>query len=66
MSVVLTVIIVVALIALFAIIATWILSHFLGNGVVMPDLPEAEKQATLQGNVRLLSMASSARWHLKP
>lgn len=50
MSVVLTVIIVVALIALFAIIATWILSHFLGNGVVMPDLPEAEKQATLQGN----------------
>ena len=50
MSVVLTVIIVVALIALFAILATWFMSRVIGRGPVMADLPAEEAQATLQGN----------------
>lgn len=50
MNIVLTIIIVAALIALFAIVATWVLSHFVGKGPVMADLPADEKQATLQGN----------------
>lgn len=50
MSVVLTIIIVVALIALFAILATWVLSRVIGRGPVMADLPADEAQATLQGN----------------
>ena len=50
MSVVLTVIIVVALVVLFAIIATWLMSRVIGVGPVMADLPAEEAQATLQGN----------------
>lgn len=50
MNIVLTIIIVAALIALFAIVATWVLSHFVGKGPVMADLPADEEQATLQGN----------------
>ena len=50
MNIVLTIIIVAALIALFAIVATWVLSRFVGKGPVMADLPADEIQATLQGN----------------
>lgn len=50
MSVVLTVIIVVALIALCAIIGTWIMSRVIGVAPVMADLPAEEAQATLDGN----------------
>ena len=50
MSVVLTIIIVMALIALFAILTTWFMSRVIGRGPVMADLPADEAQATLQGN----------------
>ncbi|AHI20368.1 hypothetical protein [Corynebacterium casei] len=50
MSIVLTIIIVVALVALCAIIAAWVMTSFIGQGRVMDDLSVEEVHATMQGN----------------
>lgn len=50
MSVVLTIIIVLALIGLGAIIATWIFSKVFGRGPVMADLPAEEEEQIKEAN----------------